>query len=162
VLGEPPFVELQSAALEGVGLEHLGAGVEHRGVDALDHVGAVEHERLVALALEPAVILGGEVELLQGRAHAAVEHDDALADRLQVVAFNATHDETVSPPSTPGCSTAPRAWALGRLLRLPRAGSLDRSGWNQGKSSGASSPGQCLSKRGRRSHLIVSDCLAIY
>ena len=30
---------------------HLGAGLEHRGVDALDHVGAVEHERLVALAL---------------------------------------------------------------------------------------------------------------
>ena len=38
-------------ALEGVGLDHLGAGLEHRRVDALDHVGAVEHERLVALAL---------------------------------------------------------------------------------------------------------------
>ena len=46
-------------------------------------------ERLVALALQPAVVLGGEVELLQGRAHAAVEHDDALADRVQVVTFAA-------------------------------------------------------------------------
>ena len=37
--------------LEGVGLDDLGAGLDHRGVDALDHVGAVEDERLVALAL---------------------------------------------------------------------------------------------------------------
>ena len=79
VLAEPPLVELDPRALEGVGLEHLGARLEHRGVDALDHVGAVEHERLVALAREAAVVLGGELELLQRRAHAAVEDDDALA-----------------------------------------------------------------------------------
>jgi hypothetical protein len=57
VLGEPPLVELQPRALEGVGLDDLGAGLEHRGVDALDHVWAVQHERLVALALEAAVVL---------------------------------------------------------------------------------------------------------
>ena len=57
VLAQAPLVELQPRALEGVGLDHLGAGLEHRGVDALDHVGAVEHERLVALALEAAVVL---------------------------------------------------------------------------------------------------------
>ena len=51
VLAEPPLLELQPRALEGVGLDHLGAGLEHRGVDALDHVGAVEHQRLVAFAL---------------------------------------------------------------------------------------------------------------
>ena len=79
VLAEAPLVELQPRALEGVGLDHLGAGLEHRGVDALDHVGAVEHQRLVALALQAAVVLLGQVELLQGRAHAAVEDDDALA-----------------------------------------------------------------------------------
>jgi hypothetical protein len=49
-------------------------------VDALDHVGAIEDKRLVALALEAPVVLLREVELLQGRAHAAVEDDDALAD----------------------------------------------------------------------------------
>ena len=87
VLAEPPFVELQPAALEGVGLDHLGARLEHRGVDALDHVGPVEDERLVALALQTAVVLLRQVELLEGRAHAAVEDDDTLAHRPQVVAL---------------------------------------------------------------------------
>ena len=59
VLAEPPLLELQAAGLEGVRLHDLGAGVEHRGVHALDHVRAVEDERLVALALEAAVVLLG-------------------------------------------------------------------------------------------------------
>ena len=50
-------------------------------MDALDHVGPVEHERLVALALQAAVVLLGQIELLQGRAHAAVEDDDAFTNR---------------------------------------------------------------------------------
>ena len=33
----------------------------------------------MALALKPAVVLLGQVELLERRAHAAVEDDDALA-----------------------------------------------------------------------------------
>ena len=57
VLAESPLVQLQPAALEGVGLDDLGASVEHRGVDALDHVGPVEDQRLVALALQAAVVL---------------------------------------------------------------------------------------------------------
>ena len=81
VLAEPPLVELQPRALEGVGLHHLGAGIEHRRVHALDHVGAMEHERLVALAGEPAVVLGLKLELLERRAHAAVVDDHALANR---------------------------------------------------------------------------------
>ncbi len=81
VLAKAPLVELEPAGLEGVGLDHLRAGVEHRRVDALDHVGAVEHERLMALALEAAVVLRTQVELLEGRAHAAVEYDDALSHR---------------------------------------------------------------------------------
>ena len=86
VLGEAPLVELQPRALEGVGLEHFGAGLEHRGVHALDHVGAVQHERLVALALQSAVVLAGQLELLERRAHAAVVDDDMAVYRLQVVA----------------------------------------------------------------------------
>ena len=58
---------------------HLGAGLDHRAVHALDHVGAVQDQRLVALALEAHVVLLGQVELLEGGAHAAVEDDDALA-----------------------------------------------------------------------------------
>ena len=53
------------------------AGLDHRAVHALDHVGAVEDQRLVALAGQAAVVLGREVELLERRAHAAVEDDDA-------------------------------------------------------------------------------------
>jgi hypothetical protein len=86
VLAEPPLLELEAARLEGVRLHDLGAGVQHRLVDALDHVRAVEDERLVALALEPAVVLLGQVELLQGGAHAAVEDDNAAADGVDVVA----------------------------------------------------------------------------
>ena len=39
----------------------------------------------MALAREPAVILGCEVELLKRRAHAAVKDDDALVDCRQIV-----------------------------------------------------------------------------
>ena len=62
------------------------AGVHTSMLDALDHVGAVEDQRLVALARQPAVVLAAEVELLQGRAHAAVEDDNAAADGVDVVA----------------------------------------------------------------------------
>ena len=57
VVRQPPLAQLQARGLEGVGLDHLRAGLQHRGVHALDHVGPVEHERLVALALQPAVVL---------------------------------------------------------------------------------------------------------
>ena len=86
VLAKPPLIELEAAGLEGVRLQDLGARVQHRLVHALDHVRAIEHEGLVALALQPAVVLLGQVELLERGAHAAVEHDDPGADRLDVVA----------------------------------------------------------------------------
>ena len=85
-LAQAPLVELQAAGLEGVGLHDLGARVDHRRVDALDDVGAVEDEHLVRAAGELVVVLEGEVELLEGRAHAAVEDDDAVADGIEVVA----------------------------------------------------------------------------
>src|SRR3954451_9407724 len=85
VLVETPLLELDAAGLEGVGLDDVGAGIEHRLMDALDHVGAVQDEGFVALALEPAVVLLREVEHLEGRAHAAVVDDDALANCFQVV-----------------------------------------------------------------------------
>jgi hypothetical protein len=60
-------------------------------VHALNDVRAVQDERLVALARQAAVVLGGEVELLQGRAHAAVVDDDALADRAKEVPIGQGH-----------------------------------------------------------------------
>ena len=82
VLVQAPLLELQPAGLEGVGLDDLRAGVDHRLVDALDDVGAVQDERLVALALQAPVVLLRQVELLEGRAHAAVVDDDALSNGL--------------------------------------------------------------------------------
>jgi hypothetical protein len=87
LLAEAPLLELQPRALEAVGLDHLGAGREHRGVDPLDHVGPVEHECLVAFAREAAVVGLGQLELLQGGAHAAVEDDDAFPRGGYVIAL---------------------------------------------------------------------------
>jgi hypothetical protein len=86
VLPDPPLVEFQPRGLEGIRLEHLRAGVDHRHVHALDHIGAVEHKRLVAAAGEPVVVLEAQVEHLERRAHTPVEHDDALARGCQEVA----------------------------------------------------------------------------
>ena len=51
VLVEAPLLELDPRCLEGVGLDHLGSGFDHRVVDALDHVGAMQDQGLVALAV---------------------------------------------------------------------------------------------------------------
>ena len=85
VLAETPLVELEAAGLEGVRLHDLGAGGGHGVVHARDDVGAVEDQRLVALARQSAVVLGGQVELLERGTHAAVEDDDPLANGLGVV-----------------------------------------------------------------------------
>ncbi len=91
VLAQAPLVELDARRLEAVGLQDLGAGLDEGGVHALDDVGAVEHEDLVALAGQPAVVLRGEVELLERGAHAAVEDDDAIPDGLAKVAHQISH-----------------------------------------------------------------------
>jgi hypothetical protein len=143
VLAEAPLLELQARTLEGVGLDHLGAGLEHRGMDPLDHVGAVQHQRLVALALEAAVVLGAEIELLQGRAHAAVEDDDPLPGRGQVVALGhrlILFSEVLLIVSiVPGCRTVSALGRAHRLRRRPGSGSLSRSGWCPQCRAGAAS-----------------------
>ena len=89
VLTQAPLLELQARGLEGVGLDDLGTRLDHRLVDALDDVGPVEDERLVAAAREAVVALEVEVELLECGAHAAVEDDDAVTGRGEEV----THPE---------------------------------------------------------------------
>jgi hypothetical protein len=59
-------------------------------VHALDDVGPVEDERLVAAAREAVVLLQRQVELLERRAHAAVEDDDAVPDGGKVVTHGAS------------------------------------------------------------------------
>jgi hypothetical protein len=104
VLAQAPLLELQARGLEAVSLHDLGAGVDHRRVQRLDDVGAVQDERLVTLALQPPVVGGRQVVLLQGRAHRAVEDDDALADGGQVVAHPLDATRTLTQPCQ--CSDA--------------------------------------------------------
>jgi hypothetical protein len=87
LLAQTPLFELQSRALEGVGLEDLGAGLQHRLMNTLDHVGPIQHQHLVTLAGQPAIVLSGQLKLLQRRAHAAVEDDNALLRSSYVVAL---------------------------------------------------------------------------
>jgi hypothetical protein len=71
---------------EGVGLDQVGTGREVALVDVADHVGAREREQFVValhVALEvlealAAVLLLGELEALDHRAHGPVEDGDAL------------------------------------------------------------------------------------
>ena len=82
VLLEAPLGEFEPGRLEAVGLEHVGSGLEHRCVDALDHVGPVEHQHLVAAPGEPVVAFERQpFELLQRRAHSAVVDDRSLVRR---------------------------------------------------------------------------------
>ncbi len=123
VLAQPPLLELQSRALEGVRLDDLSAGFEHRVMDRLDHVGAVQHERLVALALQATVVLGGELHRLERRAHAAVVDDDAFAGGREYVPFF-THRVAFTSIG-PGCRTVRRllgaaAVAAASKVRVPR------------------------------------------
>ena len=72
--------------VEGVGLDDVGAGLEEAAVDLGDDVGLGEDEE-IAVALEVLVMrleafaaeIGlGELVLLQGGAHGAVDDDDAF------------------------------------------------------------------------------------
>ena len=117
VLGQAPLLQLQPAGLEGVRLEHLRAGLEHRLVHALNHVRAVQHEGLVALAREAAVVLGGQLELLERRAHAAVEDDDPAACCVDVVALG---QEAIVPTLTRLCEGLPAKRPTGAPAATPR------------------------------------------
>ena len=79
LLLESPLAQLEPRPLEGVGLQDLGAGLEHRGVQLFDDIGAVEDERLMAAAGEAVVILEAQVELLERRPHPAVIDEHAVA-----------------------------------------------------------------------------------
>jgi hypothetical protein len=102
---EAPLLELQPAGLEGVRLEDLGPGVEHRLVHTADHVRAVEDERLVTLAGESAVVLGRQVELLERGAHAAIEDHDPASYGISVGALG---QGAIVPTLTRLCE----GWAL--------------------------------------------------
>ncbi len=79
LVGDPPFLEADPGGLEGVGLDHIGAGVEVGVVDRLDHVGPREAQVVVAafpaLAAE---IIRLQLTGLDLRAHGSVEEQDVV------------------------------------------------------------------------------------
>jgi hypothetical protein len=76
--------------VEGVRLDDVRAGLEVLRVDLLDHVGASDHQDVVVALEVVGVVLEalaaevslGELVLLHGGAHGAVNHHDALLHDL--------------------------------------------------------------------------------
>ena len=117
-------------AVEGVGLEDVGAGVEVGAVDVADDGGLGDDEQVV-VALElsgvvletvAAVVLLLQFELLDHGAHRAVEVDDALAQEgLEALAGRVQRESlTGHRPYPAGCR--PRVKAGGGPIVSSRAG----------------------------------------
>ena len=76
VLAEAPLVELEPAGLEGVGLDHVAPASTIELWTPSITSGRFRTSASWHLPWQAAVVLLGQVELLEGRAHAAVEDDD--------------------------------------------------------------------------------------
>ncbi len=87
-------------------------------MDALDHIGTVEDERLVAAAGKPVIALEAEVELLERRAHAAVEDDDSLSDGGEEIRHQAmvSNLDTTMARLGSGVADAPECLPSGRSM----------------------------------------------
>ena len=84
-LGDVVFGEDDGEGAERVGLDHVGAHLEDRGVKSLDGIGAARHKDLVT-ALEgfAAEVVGTEVHQLQVGAGGSVEDEDSISERCEV------------------------------------------------------------------------------
>ena len=79
VVLETVLVQRDAVAVEGVGLDDVGAGREIRAVDVEHHVGPRAVEVLVAAFERGSAEIGRrEVALLQHGAHGPVEYEDTL------------------------------------------------------------------------------------
>ena len=84
-LGEVVLGQRHAEGTEGVGLDHVGAGLEVGPMHPPDDVGAGVDEQLVApFEIGPAEVVGGQILLLKVGAGGAVEDDDAFVDQVQV------------------------------------------------------------------------------
>ena len=70
---------------EGIGLHHIGSGVEILGVDFLDDVGTAQHQDVVVAVLAPELI-ERKVVRLDSSPHGAVIDDDAFLDGFEKIA----------------------------------------------------------------------------
>ncbi len=76
---EPVFGQHQRGAAEGVGLDHVGAGLEVRAMDAEHDVGPRANQVFVAAFQSGAAeVGGGQPALLEHGAHGPIEDEDTL------------------------------------------------------------------------------------
>ncbi len=77
------FREDDRRAAEGIRFNNVRASFEIFSVDGADNIGASDHQIFVAtFQLRAAKIFSREIGLLQHGAHCAIQHQDALAQKL--------------------------------------------------------------------------------
>ena len=77
------FGEGDRGCAEGVGFDHVGAGLEIAAMDVSHHVGARQAEDVGAVFLAPVVFLDVEGKGLDARAHTAVTQQDMFMERVE-------------------------------------------------------------------------------
>src|SRR5260370_20486969 len=80
--GEIEFTENDAGTAEGIGLNHVGAGLEIGGVNIFNNVGTAEDQHFRTVLFAPEVIERG-IALLYLSAHRAVIDDDTFANCFQ-------------------------------------------------------------------------------
>ncbi len=89
---QPVLVEHEAERAEGGGLDRVDADLEEAGVEVADDIRAGEHQVFVAaLVLLAPEVVGAEVAVLDPGAEGTVEHQHALAQRVEEGLSGVTH-----------------------------------------------------------------------
>ncbi len=81
--GEVEFAQRDRRGAEGVGLHHVGAGLEIAAVDFAHQVGARQHQNVGAVLAAPVVLLDIQRQRLDAAAHAAVAQQHVVAQGIE-------------------------------------------------------------------------------
>ncbi len=82
-VGQVEFAERDRGTAEGVGLHHVGAGLEIAAVQFAHQVGTGQAEHVGAVLAAPVVALDVERQGLHASAHAAVAQQHAVTQRIE-------------------------------------------------------------------------------
>ncbi len=82
-VGEVELAQRDRRAAEGVGLHHVGAGLEVAAMDLAHEVGAGEVQHVGAVLPAPVILLDVERQRLHARAHAAVAQQHVFGESVE-------------------------------------------------------------------------------
>ena len=82
-VGEVELRQRDRRAAEGVGLHHVGAGLEVAAMDVAHQVGARQVQHVGAVLPAPVVLLDVQRQRLHAAAHAAVAQQHGVAQRIE-------------------------------------------------------------------------------